>query len=78
MIGVILILGYIIWIAISTRIRRRRTTPSDARPQDHFSPKQGGKGNGDDDSVDPSNEEQASWTALDDRQLERLLRDSAP
>jgi hypothetical protein len=76
MIVAVLILSCIIWTALSPT-PDRRTTPSDGTQQDGFSRKRG-KRRGDDEPVGPEIEEQPSWTALDDRQVERLLRDSAP
>jgi hypothetical protein len=74
MIVAVLILSCIIWTALSPD---RRTTPSDGTQQDGFSRKRGMR-RGDDEPVEPGIEQQPSWTALDDRQVERLLRDSAP
>jgi hypothetical protein len=77
MIVIALILGCIIWTALSTPAGGR-TTPSDDTRQDRFSREQSGKRKGGGEPVDPANEEQSSWTALDDMQVARLLRDSAP
>jgi hypothetical protein len=76
MIVAVLILSCLIWTALSPT-PGRRTAPSDDTQHDGFSQKRG-KRKGDDEPVDPEIEEQPSWTALDDRQVERLLRDSAP
>jgi hypothetical protein len=77
MLVVALILGCFIWTALSTP-DGRRATPSDDTRQDRFSRKQCGKRTDGDEPVDPANEEQSSWTALDDMQVERHLRDWAP
>jgi hypothetical protein len=74
----LLFLSFLIWAALSTPAGSRITPPDSIRRQGRFSHKQSGKRIGDDELVDPANEEPPSWTALDDMQVERLLRDWAP
>jgi hypothetical protein len=77
MIVTVLVLSWIIWTALSPT-PGRRTTPSDDTQQDGLSRRHGKRKGGDEPVEDLPNEEQPSWTTLDDRQVERLLRDSAP
>ena len=77
MIVAAVILSFIVWTALKAPADRR-TTPSDA-PAHRRSSRKRGTNEADDEPVeDLANEEQPSWTTLDDRQIERLLRDSAP
>jgi hypothetical protein len=76
MIVAALILSCIIWTALKPPADRR-TTPSDTTPQRRLSRKRGTHA-ADEEPADPAPEERPTWTALDDRQIERLLRDSAP
>jgi hypothetical protein len=78
MIGLSLVLAFCIWTAIAERDHQPQNALPNGKQRSGRSPKPNAERETGEQLADSPNEHEPAWTALDDMQIARLLRDSAP